>query len=239
MTIEILYPEFCMMYGDRANITIIEEAFKEAKIVKTHFKDKPKFTDSKPDLIYIGSMAETNLEMVLEELSNYKKELKAYVEDNGYLLVTGNAADIFGQTIVQNNSEIKGLEIFDYSVTRNLRKRNNCIFLGIYKDIDIVGNKTQFTLHFGEFKNPFIKVVGGFGSNREVDTEGIHYKNSFVTTLHGPFLVLNPLFTKHLFKELGFTNTLPYESELLEGYNFRLNIMKQDGAIFQQDDHGR
>ena len=38
----------------------------------------------------------------------------------------------------------------------------------------------------------FAKVVRGFGNNGEDKTEGIHYKNSIGTYLHGPILPSNP-----------------------------------------------
>ena len=39
---------------------------------------------------------------------------------------------------------------------------------------------------------PFATVVKGFGNNGEDKTEGIHYKNSIGTYLHGPILPSNP-----------------------------------------------
>ena len=50
-------------------------------------------------------------------------------------------------------------------------------------------------------KLSFAKVVKGFGNNGEDKTEGIFYKNSFGTYLHGPILPKNPELADYLIKK--------------------------------------
>ena len=45
MTIEILYPEVCNLYGDLMNIEYLRRAVPEAEVVKTSLKTRPAFLD--------------------------------------------------------------------------------------------------------------------------------------------------------------------------------------------------
>ena len=57
----------------------------------------------------------------------------------------------------------------------------------------------------------------------KVDTEGIKYKNFYGTYLVGPFLIVNPLFTKYLLKKLGVENpVLAHEDVIMDAYQQRM-----------------
>lgn len=44
MKIEILYPEFCNLYGDLGNVLYLEETLKNsAEFIYTNILDKPRF----------------------------------------------------------------------------------------------------------------------------------------------------------------------------------------------------
>ena len=45
---------------------------------------------------------------------------------------------------------------------------------------------------------PLGRVVRGFGNNGKDKTEGAHYKNTFGTYAHGPFLPRNPAFADQM-----------------------------------------
>lgn len=47
---------------------------------------------------------------------------------------------------------------------------------------------------------PLGKVITGFGNNGEDKTEGILYKNTFGTYVHGPVLPKNPLLADEIIK---------------------------------------
>ena len=73
----------------------------------------------------------------------------------------------------------------------------------------------------------------GLGMNTSSSFEGIHYHNFFGTYLVGPFLILNPLFTKHLLKIMGVENpSLAFEKDILDAYNFRLSEFKDSKIKF-------
>jgi len=55
--------------------------------------------------------------------------------------------------------------------------------------------------YFLDKLHPFGKVVKGFGNNRKEKTEGLIYKHTFGTYLHGPILPNNPAFCDYLIKK--------------------------------------
>ena len=60
----------------------------------------------------------------------------------------------------------------------------------------------------------------------------IKYHNFFGTHCLGPVLIMNPIFTKHLFKQLGYNeSSLPFEDDLLSAYNKRILEFKNEKLI--------
>ena len=77
-------------------------------------------------------------------------------------------------------------------------------------------------------QNYFLKVNKGIGINKQSMLEGIHQNNFFATYLIGPFLILNPLFTLKLIKQMGVeAPELAMEKEVLEAYKVRLQEFKK------------
>ena len=110
------------------------------------------------------------------------------------------------------------------------------MLIGQFEDLTLVGNKSQFSFSYGKCEHPFIKVTGGFGMNPLDATEGIHYKNFFGTYLLGPFLVLNPPFTKYLLRSMGCADILAFEEEVMAAYNHRVGELSQDGVEYLMDE---
>ncbi|MGN0436419.1 MAG: hypothetical protein ACI4D8_07315, partial [Wujia sp.] len=189
------------------------------------YTDEPVFVKENVNLIYLGSMTENKLTMVIEKLRPYKERIKELIEADVPFLVTSNAMDLFGKYIEKNDgSKEEALGIFDFYVKRDLKNRFNGILKGTYLDMTILGFKTQFSMAYSDsFNEPFINVTKGVGMNQKVSVEGIHSHNFFATYLLGPFLVVNPLFTKHLLTVMGVDNPkLAFEEAAMEAYNTRL-----------------
>lgn len=234
MKIEILYPRLCNLYGDSSNVKYLKQTIKDSIIIETKLNEKPRFLTEKIDLVYIGSTTEKYQELIINDLMKYKDEIKTKIDEGQFILATGNSFEIFCKYIKEDDKEIKCLGIFDSYIKRNLNKRHNSLFLGEFNDIKIVGSKSQFTECFNlkENYNPFIKVIKGVGLNHNEEYEGIHYKNFYGTYVLGPFLVLNPYFTKYLLKELGYSDKLIYEEDMIKAYEVRLNEYLDEKTIF-------
>ena len=138
--------------------------------------------------------------------------------------MTSNAIEIFGKYIEnEDGTRIEALGIFDFYAKRDMMHRFNGLVKGKFQDMTIVGFKSQFTMAYGEnFKENFIQVERGTGMHPGDDNEGICCHHFYGTYLIGPFLCLNPYFTKYLMKVMGVENpVLAHEEVIMDAYRRR------------------
>lgn len=170
-------------------------------------------------------MTESAQEKIIKKLMPYKERIAQLISEDVPMLFTNNAVEIFGQYIEnEDGSKIEALNLYPIYAKRDMMHRFNCLLRGSFDDIQIVGFKTQFTMAYGDTdKYPFIHVDKGTGMNKETVNEGIRDHNFFATYLVGPFLVLNPLFTKYLLNDvMKLDATLAFEPVIMEAYERRL-----------------
>lgn len=229
-TIEILFPEFCNLYGDISNMKYLQKCIPEANFIETNFNEEPTFVKNDVNLIYMGPMTEKMQEKVIKKLKSYKQRIEELIEKNVVFLITGNAIEIFGKYIEnEDGSKIEALGIFDIYSKRNMMKRHNSNFIGKYEDIEIVGFKSQFTQSYGNNKeNYFAKVEKGIGLNPESTLEGIQKNNFLATYVIGPILILNPEFTKKVLEKMGIEEPkIAFEEDAKNAYKQRLKELKK------------
>lgn len=230
LKIEILFPEFCNLYGDISNMNYLKKCLTNANFIETAFDTEPTFVKEKVDFIYLGPMTENMQEKVIKKLAPYKERIQELIDENVVFLITGNAIEIFGEYIEnENKTKIEGLNIFSFHAKRDMLHRHNSRFIGKWDDIDIVGFKSQFTFAFGDNQeNYFAKVEKGIGLNKESNLEGIQKNNFIATYLIGPILILNPKFTKSLIEKMGIKDKkLAFEEDLINAYEARLQEFKR------------
>lgn len=225
MIIEILYPEIASLYGEQGNQDILRQSLPDAIFIKTTFASAPAFVTQEVDLILMGPSSEEDQLRIIETLLPYKNILENCIQHGTHFLLTGNAMDAFGMYLIDNTGKRhEGLGILDFYVKQDLWHRYNGFVLGTFMDFEIVGHKSQFSMVYGDNAgNAFFPVKRGIGINAGSLLEGIHYRNLYATSMLGPILVLNPLFTKHLFQELGKGEIgLPFEVDLMAAYKQRV-----------------
>lgn len=230
MKIEVLFPEFCNLYGDTQNMRYLKQCMPEEEFIETALDEEPTFAKEKVDLIYLGSMKEKTQEKVIKKLQPYKEKLKELIENNTVFLFTGNAMEVLEQYIEnEDGSKIEALGIFDTYAKRDMLNRYNGKVLGKAENIEIVGFKATFSQSYGNNENEyFFKVEKGIGINKESQLEGIRKNNFIGTYIIGPILIINPLFTKYLMKLMGIENPkLKYERIAMEAYEARLVEFKK------------
>lgn len=230
LKIEILFPEFCNLYGDISNMKYLKKCLPDANFIETAFDEEPCFVKERVNFIYLGPMTENMQEKVITKLKPYKERIEELIEENVIFLITGNAIEIFGKYIEnEDGSKIESLGIFDTYAKRDMLHRHNSIFIGKWDNIDIVGFKSQFTFAYGNNEEDyFAKVEKGIGLNKESKLEGIMKNNFIGTYLIGPILILNPLFTKKLLEKMGVKEkSLAFEEDLKAAYNQRLEEFKK------------
>lgn len=229
-TIEILFPEFCNLYGDISNMKYLQKCIPEANFIETSFNEELTFAKNDVDLIYMGPMTEKMQEKVIEKLKPYKQRIEELIEKNVVFLITGNALEIFGKYIEnEDKSKIEALGIFDIYCKRNMMKRHNSNFIGKYENIELVGFKSQFTQSYGNNEeNYFAKVEKGIGLNPESSLEGLRKNNFIATYVIGPILILNPEFTKKVLEKMGVEEPkIAFEEDVQNAYEQRLKELER------------
>ncbi len=230
MKIEILYYDY-LIFGDGANADYLKKCLPNAEFIFTSVHDEPYFAKNEPDLIYMGAMSESNQEHAINALKPYKDRLCELTEKGKHILFTSNACDVLGKKIINGKKETEALGIFDFTVELKMLKRFNAMTLGEYNGYEMMGFKSQFGLpSFGsEIKDKFFKVTRGCGMNPDCDWEGFKKNNLYATYMIGPFLVVNPIFTKQFLSEIAKKEiTLPYEDIAMECYKNRLAEFKDE-----------
>ena len=207
----------------------LKKCLPEANFVETNFNEEPMFIKNDVDMIYIGPMTENMQEKVIKKLMPYKERIEELIKKNVVFLVTGNALEIFGKYIENEDGiKIEALGIFNIYAKRNMMNRHNSIFVGKYENIEIVGFKSQFTFCYGNNENMyFAEVEKGIGLNDKSKLEGIKKNNFIGTYVIGPILILNPEFTKSIIEKMGIESpNLFIEEDVKKAYEQRLKELK-------------
>ena len=231
MKIEVLYPEICCLFGDKANMRYFEMCLPEAEFIRTPVSEMPRFLTEDVDMVYFGSCSESNQEKILSRLKDHKDRIEALIEKGVIFLMTGNSFEIMGNFIEKPDGEkIEALGIIDFCAKRTIPKRNNSLFLGKFGDMEIVGYTSRFSHSYGiKDEDAFLGVTKGYGSFIDSKIEGVRRKNLFGTYLLGPFLIQNPLFTEYLCRQLGVEKpALAFKEEIMKAYEIRLKEFKTD-----------
>ena len=229
MKIEILFPEFCNLFGDMYNMKYLKKCMPDAEFIETALDEVPTFVNEDVNLIYLGPMTEKTQEKVITKLLPYKDRIEELIEKNVVFLFTGNAVEVLGKYIEnEDGTRIDGLGIFDVYAKRDMMHRHNSYMIGKYEDIEVVGFKSQFTMMYGDNSNSyFLDVERGIGINKESKLEGIKKNNFIGTYVIGPILILNPLFTKKLMKMMGKEKDVALEDDVMAAYEARLKELKK------------
>lgn len=216
MTVYIghLYYDLMNLYGEIGNIKALKYSLENAgvKVVIDKLSINDNIDFSKYDIIYIGSGTENNELIVLNDIKKYKNELKKYIEDNKFVIATGNSIELFGKTIF-NKKEYKALNIFDYS-SKLIDKRIVGDIIILMKNVnkDIIGFQNRGSI----IENNNCPL---FDSDYNL---GINYKNFYGTYILGPILVRNPELNKYLVNKL-----LKSKNKKFKAKNIDLNLDKK------------
>ena len=112
-------------------------------------------------------------------------------------------------------------------------QRYNGKTLGKCGEIDVIGFRSQFSMVYGDNSQcAFLKVERGVGYNRKGEYAGYRKNNLFVTSLLGPILPLNPLFTEYLVRLAGADKKAAFRTEAIAAYEQRLKEFKDPKTVF-------
>ncbi len=225
MEIEVLFPEYCNLFGDLYNVNYLQKCLPEVQRVDTPVSGEPLFLTKTPALIYMGPMSERSQEKVLQKLRPHRQRLAQLIEDGTVFLLTGNAGEVFGSYIEnEDGSRLEGLGLLPLHARRDMMHRHNSIFLGEYQGKEIMGFKSQFTMAWPEEgAQGLFSVKKGVGLYKGCPFEGLRQGNLFCTYLLGPVLLLDPCFAQSLLDAMGAAHAeLAFGPEMEAAYAQRL-----------------
>lgn len=225
LCIEVLYPEYNNLYGDRGNLTYLLKKLAlcgcEITVIETHLGDTPAFAEKTVDFLYIGPCTEDQQERQLEALMPYREALSRRFEEGAATLLTGNAVELLGESIEkEDGTKIEALGLVNTCAKRFSRLRFNDLCVGEGDGVTVVGFKNQLSHSYptGEPRHtPFLTMEKGCGLNPESKAEGVRNGGFVGTYLLGPLLPLNPTLTNCLLQRLLGEEppacVLPFEEE--------------------------
>ncbi len=224
--IEVLFPEYCNLFGDSANVRYLQKTLPDAEFVFTKLDAEPKFLTEEMSLVYMGPMTENTQELVINKLKPYKNKLKEKIDSGLAFLFTGNALEVLGEYIDDGNGKkIEAVGLYPYHAKRDMFHRHNSEELVTFGDMQIMGFKTQFTQCYPNEENfPWLfEIKKGMGMNLNTKGEGWKDHNFMGTYLVGPILPNNPNFCKYLLNLIGAKDAEPaFLSAAQAAYDKRL-----------------
>lgn len=216
ITVGWLYPELMSTYGDRGNIIVLQKRCEwrniNIQVKRINQNSKTEELDN-CDILFMGGAQDIQQEIVNKDLIKTKgKKIMEMIEQYVPGLFICGAYQFMGKYYIDGyGNEIKGLGIFDMYTEAS---QNSPRLIGniVIKPNKLTENKNSsnindflvgFENHGGRtyLNDPtqsFGTVVKGLGNNGNDSTEGIQYKNSIGTYLHGPILPSNPKFADYL-----------------------------------------
>lgn len=221
-----LYPDMLNLYGDKGNIEALKKRLLwrgiEAEVCAlTEGNENIDFENI--DILYLGGGSDREQENVLSKLSEYKNEIKSFVESGKTLIATCGGFEMLGKTLYSDGRKIEGLGILNIEtevLENKQRLIGNVIARAEFMDSLVVG----FENHAGRINingmTPLLKVITGNGNSDKCGEDGVIYKNLYGTNLHGPLFPKNPmlcdfiLFNTLKHKYPDFNELLPLDDEL-------------------------
>ncbi|MCQ2547547.1 MAG: hypothetical protein MJ145_00920 [Clostridia bacterium] len=235
--VENLFPELCNIYGESYSVEYLSRCNGDIKLVQTNHKDVPAFVTEDVDMVYLGCSSERKQEQIIEILKPYKARIKELIDKGTIFLATGNAIEVFGKSIKDEDRVIEALGLFEFDSVRYMEaERHNSQYVGSFKadngPITMLGHRSQFSFAYGDFENfpHWLDIEIGIGMNKETKREGIHYNNFFATYSLGPCLIMNPLFAKYLLRLMDIDDSLLFENEIMEAYEYRKHELRENLA---------
>lgn len=173
-----LYYDLMNLYGEIGNIKAIELNLKKQgiKVSIDNLSINDQIDFKLYDLIYIGCGTENNLEIVKKDMLRYKNDIKNFIENDKFVILTGNSTNLLIDIFNNKDYKIKHLDkriVGDVILSSKYTKDN---IIGFINSSDILVSD-----------KPIFKTISGL-----LKDDGICYKNMYATNLLGPVLIRNP-----------------------------------------------
>ncbi len=233
-----LYYDLMNLNGEAGNIMALKSHFESQglKVNISLLTTNDKIDFNKYDIYYMGSGSKENKLIVIDDILKYQNDIELSIKNNKYFIITGNALDLFGKYIEEENDhKIKCLDIFKYH-TKEIDPEESIVGEQIFKsnfiNENIIGFQNRQNIMINEDGNNLFTVINGTGYEKGSNEEGYLFNNFYGTYLLGPLLIRNPYFTDYLIEKILKENKLPYKANHNSfdyiAYNEFINNKKED-----------
>ncbi len=201
-----LYPDLLNVYGDFGNILILKYRCEKRGIKANihNVKIKDDFLEDEMDIVLLGGGQDFEQSIVSSDLMEKRDKIRDYIEDDGVFIGICGGYQLLGKHYITAKGEtVSGLDILPIRTEQGDKRYINDI---IIKDMLSENLFVGFENHGGHtFLSdgvvPLGKVVYGNGNNGKDGFEGVRYKNTIGTYLHGSLLSKNPNLADELIKK--------------------------------------
>jgi len=228
-----LYPDLMSTYGDRGNIITLKRRCEWRNIEFEMIRIDQSATImeiERADILFGGGAQDREQEIVMNSLRGLRERaIRKLIEKSTPSLFVCGSYQLMGRYYEPaEGKRIEGLGIFDITTKHPGKSERRCIGnIVIRTEMEELGNEVMvgFENHggrtfLGKGVKSFGRVLRGFGNNGEDGMEGVLYKNTIGTYLHGPLLPKNPEIADWLI-----------ERALETKYNRKIDLEKLDDEL--------
>ncbi len=195
ITILSVFPTMLDLNGDAQNALVLAQRARWAghasRVVTLDLDD---VAIEKPDVVVVGSGAESAIPRTLEALESVRSQLHDWVQSGVPLLAVGTGMEMLSDEIdMPDGGSLEGLGIFPGRATRaDHRASDDIVVESEYARLIGYENHVRgFELAAGA--TPLGTVTRGTGNGpSSLGTEGVRVRSAIGTHLHGPILAKNP-----------------------------------------------
>ncbi len=194
ITILHLYPKQLNTYGDNGNILALKRRLEWRGINYQVLEHNPdgEFPEH-VDIIFGGGGQDSNQKQIEIDFKANAQKLKYLIENSTPALFVCGSYQLIGsyfKTI--DGNKIDGANVLDFYTESGNKRLIGNIVIETEKFGTIVGYENHSGQTYIKHYKPLGKVVKGYGNNENDRQEGLFYKNTICTYLHGPILPKNP-----------------------------------------------
>ena len=246
LVIGYFYPHLLNLYGDTGNVEILVARAKARNIdvevlaITPDVLLEPEMCGA-VNLVFMGGGPDVSQKKMYEDLIHHKGDfLRDYIVAGGVGLYICGSYQLLGHYYKSSDGDVlEGLGIFDLYTEHFGPRKPRCIGNVVAELLGDLSNGFAFSTLVG-FENhggrtflgstaqPFGKIKMGYGNNGQDGTEGVLYKNSIGTYLHGPLLAKNPHIADYLIaKSLELTKLASLDDSLILSAHTASKNLKQ------------
>lgn len=205
-----LYPQEMNTYGDWGNVLVIQKRLEwrgfRVRIIEHHPGDR---LPSDVDLIFFGGGQDSGQSLIMDDLQMIGPQLNEWIEAEKAMLAICGGYQLLGREFVtQTDKRLPGLGILNFTTYAQADRLIGNVIIENQHFGQVIGFENHSGRTFlGQDLQPLGRVLQGAGNNGEDGGEGVIYKATIGTYLHGPILPKNPKVADWLIaKSIGITS---------------------------------